>query len=476
MTGFFERKKRAKNAQLTVRLDEQLKKRAELRLEAMGMTATEAVEQLYRFIADHGRMPVTERIVTFDIQSQRGRAIALNPADAVTENTRRFLQSLGAVEVVCCDPAAFEQAVLEYFSLYVADQAACLLAGVLNVTFMVNAASRVKDDWHDRLLSLLQRDFDFSEEQSVTFINSIVDSEHVDPAIVSRNNTAWRSGKSTGSGAGAEQALLDNTNVRVFYPSGEAPVSGEIGAAVLQRFLTFLAERGVSCSDPQRLTESAGRAWGVRENMIGNMPPGIQQAINDGVIFEASADTPDFSPELAAAFGFTQAQAEAVLKPALTARDLPGFLQRFLAFLADRGISCSNPRRFTEKVTEYASHEGPHRLIAMLMSRIRDEGSVLSFTMNPRTNCRAWPRHCPANWPIPSGLRDGRQQQYCVKSSRHGRGRIRAGSIRDENDLSCGRHHGGAAFPAGVAGAAQGERLEAEGAGPPLECVRNLDQ
>ncbi|EMV3983138.1 RelB antitoxin, partial [Escherichia coli] len=51
MTGFFERKKRAKNAQLTVRLDEQLKKRAELRLEAMGMTATEAVEQLYRFIA-----------------------------------------------------------------------------------------------------------------------------------------------------------------------------------------------------------------------------------------------------------------------------------------------------------------------------------------------------------------------------------------------------------------------------------------
>lgn len=350
MTGFFERKKRAKNAQLTVRLDEQLKKRAELRLEAMGMTATEAVEQLYRFIADHGRMPVTERIVTFDIQSQRGRAIALNPADAVTENTRRFLQSLGAVEVVCCDPAAFEQAVLEYFSLYVADQAACLLAGVLNVTFMVNAASRVKDDWHDRLLSLLQRDFDFSEEQSVTFINSIVDSEHVDPAIVSRNITAWRSGKSTGS-----------------------------GAAVLQRFLTFLAERGVSCSDPQRLTESAGRAWGVRENMIGNMPPDMQQAINDGVIFEASADTPDFSPELAAAFGFTQAQAEAVLKPALAARDLPGFLQRFLAFLADRGISCSNPRRFTEKVTEHASHEGLHRLIAMLMSRIRDEGVCFVF-------------------------------------------------------------------------------------------------
>ncbi|HAZ8105702.1 MULTISPECIES: type II toxin-antitoxin system RelB/DinJ family antitoxin [Enterobacterales] len=260
MTGLFERKKRAKSAQLTVRLDEQLKKRAELRLEAMSMTATEAVEQLYRFIAEHGRMPLQIRVVTED---------APQPA--------------------------------------------------------------IPDRHHHPLY-----------------------------------------------GAGI-QTILDNTNARVFYPSGETPVSGKIGATVLQRFLTFLAERGVSCSDPQRLTESAGRAWGEREDMIGNMPPDMQQAINDGVIFEASADTPDFSPELAAAFGFTQAQAEAVLKPALAARDLPGFLQRFLAFLADRGISCSNPRRFTEKVTEHASHEGLHRLIAMLMSRIRDEGVSFVF-------------------------------------------------------------------------------------------------
>ncbi|EDB6678034.1 hypothetical protein AIB98_10840 [Salmonella enterica subsp. enterica serovar Tennessee] len=260
MTGLFERKKRAKSAQLTVRLDEQLKKRAELRLEAMGMTATEAVEQLYRFIAEHGRMPLQIRIVTED-------ALPVSP----------------------------------------------------------------------------------NERQHAV------------------------------SGAGAEQALLDNTNVRVFYASGLNHAPGEIGVAVLQRFLTFLAERGISCSDPQRLTESAGRVWSGREDMIGNMPPAMQQAINDGVIFEASADTPDFSPELAAAFGFTQAQAEAVLKPALAARDLPGFLQRFLAFLADRGISCSTPRRFTEKVTEHASHEGLHRLIAMLMSRIRDEGVSFVF-------------------------------------------------------------------------------------------------
>ncbi|MEY8773177.1 type II toxin-antitoxin system RelB/DinJ family antitoxin [Erwinia sp. ACCC 02193] len=66
MSGLFDRKKRAKSAQLTVRLDEQLKKRAELRMEAMGMTATDAVEQLYRYIAEHGRMPLATRVVTTD--------------------------------------------------------------------------------------------------------------------------------------------------------------------------------------------------------------------------------------------------------------------------------------------------------------------------------------------------------------------------------------------------------------------------
>ncbi|WP_459515097.1 type II toxin-antitoxin system RelB/DinJ family antitoxin [Erwinia amylovora] len=66
MSGLFDRKKRAKSAQLTVRLDEQLKKRAELRMEAMGLTATDAVEQLYRYIAEHGRMPLATRVVTTD--------------------------------------------------------------------------------------------------------------------------------------------------------------------------------------------------------------------------------------------------------------------------------------------------------------------------------------------------------------------------------------------------------------------------
>lgn len=67
MFGSIDHTKRAKSAQLTVRLDEQLKRRAELNLEVMGMTATEAVEQLYRFIAEHGRMPLQARVVTTEI-------------------------------------------------------------------------------------------------------------------------------------------------------------------------------------------------------------------------------------------------------------------------------------------------------------------------------------------------------------------------------------------------------------------------
>ncbi|HBR4215952.1 TPA: type II toxin-antitoxin system RelB/DinJ family antitoxin, partial [Klebsiella pneumoniae] len=153
-------RRRTKSAQLTVRLDEQLKKRAELRLESMGMTATEAVEQLYRFIAEHGRMPLQIRVVTEDA-----------PQPAIPDRRHHFL-----------------------------------------------------------------------------------------------------------SGTGSVQTILDNTNVRVFYDSGETPASGEIRAEVVQRFLTFLAERGVSCSDPQRLTKCAGLVWDGREDMFGNMPPVMQQA------------------------------------------------------------------------------------------------------------------------------------------------------------------------------------------------------
>ncbi|SCC69576.1 hypothetical protein [Kosakonia oryziphila] len=48
MTGIPERKKKTKMALLSVPLDAQLKSRAERRLNRMGMSGAEAVDQLYR--------------------------------------------------------------------------------------------------------------------------------------------------------------------------------------------------------------------------------------------------------------------------------------------------------------------------------------------------------------------------------------------------------------------------------------------
>ncbi|HII0488155.1 TPA: type II toxin-antitoxin system RelB/DinJ family antitoxin [Klebsiella pneumoniae] len=55
-----------KRTMLNVRIDEDLKKKAEAVLTEQGMTATDAVTALYRFIAEHRRMPVQSRIVTMD--------------------------------------------------------------------------------------------------------------------------------------------------------------------------------------------------------------------------------------------------------------------------------------------------------------------------------------------------------------------------------------------------------------------------
>lgn len=55
-----------KRTMLNVRIDEDLKKKAEAVLTEQGMTATDAVTALYRFIAEHGRMPVQSRIFTMD--------------------------------------------------------------------------------------------------------------------------------------------------------------------------------------------------------------------------------------------------------------------------------------------------------------------------------------------------------------------------------------------------------------------------
>ena len=49
---------------LNIRIAEELKKRAEAILTSQNISATDAVTSLYRFIVEHGRLPVQQRIVT----------------------------------------------------------------------------------------------------------------------------------------------------------------------------------------------------------------------------------------------------------------------------------------------------------------------------------------------------------------------------------------------------------------------------
>ncbi|WP_227641600.1 type II toxin-antitoxin system RelB/DinJ family antitoxin [Klebsiella pneumoniae] len=92
-------RRRTKSAQLTVRLDEALKHQAEINLEKLGLTATDAVTRLYRFIAEHGRMPVEERIVTYEPERGQGGHEADLP--------RRFLSFLADQGIHCNEPARF---------------------------------------------------------------------------------------------------------------------------------------------------------------------------------------------------------------------------------------------------------------------------------------------------------------------------------------------------------------------------------
>lgn len=148
MSGLFDRKKRAKSAQLTVRLDEQLKKQVDQKLQVMGMSATDAVEQLYRFIAEHGRMPVQTRVVTsdalYEINFAAGKTISFSPQNVRSENrednilrvaqepiakarpeqnnvygdvsgfVRSFLSFLSARGISCSDPLGFEKAASKF--------------------------------------------------------------------------------------------------------------------------------------------------------------------------------------------------------------------------------------------------------------------------------------------------------------------------------------------------------------------------
>ncbi|HFQ7030048.1 TPA: type II toxin-antitoxin system RelB/DinJ family antitoxin [Yersinia enterocolitica] len=324
-----------KRVMLTVRIDDRLKKQAEANLAQLGLTATDAVTQLYRFIAEHGRMPVTERIVTFDdaheftldndsaVMSAQGKAVfarsdvsqlralsldtdaqtllqntnvffshsadkvstTFNPTDAIGMLAHRFVQSLRAENIRCCDALAFRTIVVEIFTINTLNPSAgeerqitALLAGTANITFWdakgsLNAHGDDALSRRQRLSSLLQQHYGFSDDQAHTFITGIVDREHIDNAA-------------------REQDELT------------------------PRFLAFLAERDISCSDPEAFAEC------VKSNACsphGSITRALQQAHGFGIHFrqEKQRVSPETSQlslrfELRDALGFSDQEAIAI--------------------------------------------------------------------------------------------------------------------------------------------------------------------
>lgn len=215
---------RNKRVMLTVRLDAELKKNAERHLNALGLTATDAVEKLYMFISEHGRMPLTSRVVTFDLTDP---AIAFNPVQGIADEADRFLSSLKSEDVVCCDRDTFVHTVCEYFTKNLADKTGSLFAGVQNVTFMDAADHFSEDDlhsWFTRLRSVLQLDFNFSAEQSKTFITNIVSADQADTFI---------------------NSVVDSQHVTV----GVKPEPSAVSYKTPNDLVRALAERHVHCTD-----------------------------------------------------------------------------------------------------------------------------------------------------------------------------------------------------------------------------------
>nr|VUD33058.1 Uncharacterised protein [Raoultella sp. NCTC 9187] len=100
----------------------------------------------------------------------------------------------------------------------------------------------------------------------------------------------------------------------------------------------------------------------------------------------------------------------------------------------------------------------------------------MSFTMNPRTNCRAWPRQLPGELADTFGF-TGWQATTILRQIQPARpGQIRAGSIRDENDLSCGRHHGAPLSPQEWRALLRAKGWKQKELARRWNCVRNLDQ
>lgn len=165
---------------LTIRLNDELKQRAEAKLNPLGLTPTDAVTQLYRFIAEHGRMPVTERPNPFN------EPLPLPPLKGISETAYEFLAKLEQEHICCSSEADFINAVIDS----VVDDHADLLEpntrgdafifGANAVTFWdstgtlkSNSAESLQKK--ERLTELLMMNKEFSRAQAKEFISAITD-------------------------------------------------------------------------------------------------------------------------------------------------------------------------------------------------------------------------------------------------------------------------------------------------------------
>lgn len=80
----FQSNAQSKRTMVSVRIDEGLKQHAEAVMAELGLTATDAITQLYRFVAEHHKMPVVERIFTYQNTDQNTPSVP-KPSTEQTE-------------------------------------------------------------------------------------------------------------------------------------------------------------------------------------------------------------------------------------------------------------------------------------------------------------------------------------------------------------------------------------------------------
>lgn len=195
---------------LNIRIAEELKKRAEAILASQNISATDAVTSLYRFIVEHGRLPVQQRIITTEepvefvlsdtsqpesvcqpgeirtllnntnvtIQfADGGRRRAFLAEDGV-QFAYRFLAFMSGQGIGCSEPQRFVGLVSAHEGDSLAESLQAQIVALLqnlhshDLTFSVSGDTNWALPPHS-LISELKAEFGFSDEQAQTVLAQI---------------------------------------------------------------------------------------------------------------------------------------------------------------------------------------------------------------------------------------------------------------------------------------------------------------